>query len=292
MQRSAIEIELGGRKRYLSLDLNATIALASLTGEDLGDVLSRIVGGGDAEIAPDSPDAVKLRAKRNLERVKAIRLLTRAMLTSSSPELEEDPHSLTTVGEWLTMDKLSEVAEGINKLMSGLAGPPEFEGQLAPFVPTPTPVVSRMIELAEITDDSLVIDLGAGDGRLLFAAAAAAERVTALGYEAHVGRLDALRERIGGHRYQQWVTVKQCDIQAALDQNPMRHEIGMADVVFLYLLDSSNMLLRDRLRERMKPGARIVSHDFHMGDWKPEKTAKVECEDRTHTVYVWRIPER
>ena len=229
-----VTIELGGKQRRLALDLNADIALQELSGETLGELLQKMQGA-------DLADA----KARNLERTKAVRALLWAATQADSPGV-----TLTEVGSWVTIGNLVPVMEALGKAMRSLAGPDEFDGQLAPYVPTPEPVVRAMIRMANITDDSLVIDLGAGDGRLLFAAYNTADRVTALGFEKHQQRFDALREKIIGRSLGGWVTVKYSDIQDALSDS---YELSKADVVFLYLLDSSNMLLRDKLRAAMKP---------------------------------------
>ena len=266
-----VTIELGGKQRRLALDLNADIALQEQCGETLGELLASMQAGdgGDPKV-------------RNLARTKAVRSLLWAAVQADGPA------TIMEVGSWVTAGNLVPVMEALGKAVRSMAGGDEFEGQLAPFVPTPEPVVQAMIRMAKITDDSVVIDMGAGDGRLLFAAHAAAERVLALGYEVHQGRFDALREKIALRNLGGWVAAKYCAIQDALDKEPMRHEIQRADVVFLYLLDSSNLLIRDRLRAAMKPGARLISHDFRMGDWEPEASETVMAE-RLHKVYRWVI---
>ncbi len=275
MQHSGVGIELGGKTRYLALDLNASIAVMELTGQDLGEVLNRIFGAADAAVSKE---------KRNLERVKAIRLIVRGLLASSSPELEDDPHSLQTVGAWLTVEKMGEIPNAIAKLMESVKGPQEFEGQLAPFVPTPKAVVARMIEMADLKKGDEVIDLGAGDGRLLFAAVESCPLIHAYGVEAHGERFAALQSRVRGHKDNDRITLRQGDIRQA--------DLNGCNVVFLYLLTGSNAELKPKLLAECKPGTRIISHDFGMPDWEPEETVKVECEDRPHTIHMWKVPAR
>lgn len=282
----AVELELGGQRRRLAFDFNASIALQEATGDDMGEVLRRLQGADLDEALKATTDPVeqkRLRGKRDLERTKLIRLMVWAMVQTDSPEV-----TLMEVGSWLSMVNLMPVMDAIGEVVKEMAGGNEFEGQLAPYVPTPMAVVQAMVRMAGISDDTLVIDMGAGDGRLLYCAYADASRVTAIGYEAHQGRYDALREAIASRGLAGWVQVKYCDIQRAFDDDARRHEIQKADVVFLYLLDASNMLLRDRLRSVMKPGARLISHDFRMGDWEPEASDTVMAE-RIHKVYRWVI---
>jgi tRNA A58 N-methylase Trm61 len=140
-----------------------------------------------------------------------------------------------------------------------------------------------MIEMADLKDGDEVIDLGAGDGRLLFAAAENA-RVTAYGVEAHADRYEALAARCKQRGDSDRIFLQHCDIREAV--------LNGCNVVFLYLLSSSNAELKPKLLAECKPGTRIISHDFGMPDWVPDETAKVECEDRPHVVHMWRVPAR
>jgi hypothetical protein len=185
--------------------------------------------------------------------------------------------SLAEVGCWF-QDDSEGVSDQVKKFF-GISGDAKVEGSLAPFVPTPAAVVKKMIELAEIEPRSMCVDLGAGDGRLLFAAVEAAEDVFATGYEKHPERYEALRAKCDGTR----VAVLATDIRQAA--------IGKADVVFMYLLPGSNSELKAKLLKEMKPGARVVSHDFDMPDWQPDAVDVVKAEGRTHRVYMWRIPD-
>lgn len=287
-KQTFVEIELGGEPRRLALDLNASIALQELTGEDISDVLNRIVGGGEDKdgieklTSGEAAERRKLNSKRMLERVKAVRLITWALLASSCPEFENDPKSLALVGSWITLSKMTEIPIAINKLLMQVGGGAEFEGQLAPFVPTPAAVVERMIEMADVNALSKVVDLGAGDGRLMFVAA---ERgANAVGYEAHQERFLALQARIREHRLSHRMVVLPDDIRKA--------NLAEAAVVFLYLLDSSNAELKAKLLAELPSGAKVISHDFGMPDWTPDRVEKVECEDRPHKVYLWTVPDR
>jgi precorrin-6B methylase 2 len=137
-----------------------------------------------------------------------------------------------------------------------------------------------MVRMANVPGDGVVVDLGAGDGRLLVAARKAVPSCSAVGFEAHEGRAEGLRALAG-------LTVQQMKIQDAIESR--QQILQVADVVFLYLLDSSNLAIRDGLRSVMKPGARIVSHDFAMGDWEPSAAETVFADDRTHKVYRWVV---
>ena len=149
----------------------------------------------------------------------------------------------------------------------------------APFVPTPMPVVERMLELAKVSKDDVVFDLGSGDGRLVITAA---QRYGARG----VG-IDIDPERIReatANASRAKVTGKVKFIQGDL----FEADIGEATVVTLYLLTELNLKLRPKLMKDLRPGTRVVSHAFAMGDWKPERSEFVNGSP----VYLWRIPPR
>ena len=151
---------------------------------------------------------------------------------------------------------------------------------LAPYVPTPYDVVNRMLELAEVTRDDVVYDLGCGDGRIVITAA---ERYGARG----VG-IDYDPERIAeanANAARRGVD----DLVTFIQQDAMEADVSEATVVTLYLLSSSNRKLRPILTRQLEPGARIVSHAFRMGDWRPDVTREFEDERGTlRTLHLWR----
>lgn len=151
---------------------------------------------------------------------------------------------------------------------------------LAPFVPTPYGVVHRMLELAGVTSDDVVYDLGCGDGRIVITAA---ERFGARGvgidYDPErIAEANANAERRGVQ-----------DLVTFIQQDAMQADVSDATVVTLYLLSSSNRKLRPLLTQQLQPGSRIVSHAFGMGDWEPTQTDRFEDErGTTRTLYLWR----
>lgn len=151
---------------------------------------------------------------------------------------------------------------------------------LAPYVPTPYDVVNRMLELAEVTRDDVVYDLGCGDGRIVITAA---ERFGARG----VG-IDYDPERIAEAKANAARRGVQ-DLVTFIQQDAMEADVSEATVVTLYLLSSSNRKLRPILTRQLEPGARIVSHAFRMGDWRPDVTREFEDERGTpRTLHLWR----
>ena len=147
------------------------------------------------------------------------------------------------------------------------------------FVPTPQEVVDAMLEVAKVTKNDVVYDLGSGDGRIPVTAAKK--------YGARAVGIDIDPQRIkeaNANAQTAGVTDKVKFLNADL----FTTDISEASVVTLYLLPSLNVKLMPKLKAELKPGTRIVSHAFDMGDWKPEQTLNVNGR----TVYYWTIPKR
>jgi SAM-dependent methyltransferase len=157
-------------------------------------------------------------------------------------------------------------------LLAGFAEP-DYE---VPFVPTPHALVQKMLDLAQVTAADYLIDLGCGDGRIAVAAAQRGAR--ALGVD-----LDPLRIQEAA------AAARIAEVEARVNfrrQDLFRTPIYEASVVALYLLPDVNLRLRPRLLTELRPGSRIVSHAFDMGDWRPE------AEDRLdgRRIYLWIVP--
>jgi SAM-dependent methyltransferase len=147
-----------------------------------------------------------------------------------------------------------------------------------PFVPTSEPVVKEMLELAKVGPRDIVYDLGCGDGRIVIAAAQRGAR--AVGIDIDPKRIKEARANAKAAGVANKVEFREGDLFEA--------ELGEATVVTLYLLSSVNLKLRPKLLKELKPGTRIVSHAFDMGDWQPAETRQVGAT----TVYYWVVPER
>jgi uncharacterized protein (TIGR03000 family) len=157
----------------------------------------------------------------------------------------------------------------------------EFRKPDVIFVPTPQPVVDKMLELAEVKKDDVVYDLGCGNG-IIVVTAAKKYGCKAVGFDIDPERIKESKENVAKNNVGDLVTIKQEDI-FTLDLSP-------ASVVTLYLLPDLNVKLIPQL-EKLKPGSRIVSHDFDMRGVKPDKEIKVDVPgDREHTVYLWTVP--
>jgi SAM-dependent methyltransferase len=152
---------------------------------------------------------------------------------------------------------------------------------LAPFVPTPHDVVDRMLELARVASGDVVVDLGSGDGRLVVTAA---RRFGArgIGIDIDPARIAEGRANATAAGVDSLVEFRQ--------QDAMEADVSQATVVTLYLLSSSNVKLRPRLLSQLKPGARIVSHQFGMGDWPPDKVETfTDSNGTSRTLYLWTV---
>ncbi|MFN3326479.1 MAG: SAM-dependent methyltransferase [Bryobacteraceae bacterium] len=145
------------------------------------------------------------------------------------------------------------------------------------FVPTPEDVVREMLTVAGVKKGDVVYDLGCGDGRTVVTAAKE-YGVRAVGIDIDPQRIAESHENAKQAGVTDRVVFRNEDLFEA--------DIREASVVTLYLLPSLNVKLRPKLWKELKPGTRIVSHNFDMGDWKPEKTVKVGA----HTVYLWTVP--
>lgn len=146
------------------------------------------------------------------------------------------------------------------------------------YVPTPQEVVDAMLELAEVKSTDVIYDLGSGDGRIPITAAKK--------YGARAVGIDINPERIK-EANANLAKAGVGDKVRFLNADLFETNISEATVVTLYLLQSLNEKLRPKLFRELKPGTRVVSHAFSMGDaWKPDKTVTVNGR----TIYFWRIP--
>jgi precorrin-6B methylase 2 len=151
--------------------------------------------------------------------------------------------------------------------------------QLAPYVPTPQDVVDRMLAFAGVGKDDLVVDLGCGDGRIPITAAKT-YGARGLGVDIDPQRIAEANANAVAAGVSHLVTFKL--------QDAMTTDVSQATVVTLYLLSSSNLKLRPILTRQLKPGARIVAHNFALGDWEAEKIETFQDkEGRSRTIYRW-----
>ncbi len=149
------------------------------------------------------------------------------------------------------------------------------------FVPTPDRVVEEMLRLAEIHKDDLIYDLGCGDGRIVISAA---QKVGSRG----VG-IDIDPQRIKESK-QNASEAGVDHLVQFLEHDLFQTDISDATVVTLYLLPMLNLQLRPKLLKELRPGTRVVSHDFGMNEWLPDRKTVVVIGERHHWVYHWIVP--
>jgi ribosomal protein L11 methylase PrmA len=147
------------------------------------------------------------------------------------------------------------------------------------FVPTPPEVVQAMLKVAKVGPGDIVYDLGSGDGRIPIAAVRDFKAARATGIDIDPQRIKEANDNL-----------KAAGVANVrfLNQDLFTTNISEATVVTLYLLPSLNVKLLPKLKAELKPGTRIVSHAFDMGDWQPEQ--KLDVNGRT--VYFWTIPKK
>ncbi|MEP7117682.1 MAG: 50S ribosomal protein L11 methyltransferase [Acidobacteriota bacterium] len=150
---------------------------------------------------------------------------------------------------------------------------------LAPYVPTPQEVVLRMLTLARVTNNDVVIDLGCGDGRIPITAARV-YGARGIGVDIDPQRIAEANANARRDGVSHLVTFKL--------ENALTTDVSAATVVTTYLLTASNLKLRPMLTRALKPGARIVAHNFGFGDWTPEKVDTfTDSSNHRRTLYLW-----
>ena len=146
-----------------------------------------------------------------------------------------------------------------------------------PYVPTPQPVVDRMLEMAAVTKDDVVYDLGCGDGRMVVTAAKK-YGARGVGVDIDPQRIKESNENAKSAGVTDKVKFSIKDL--------FTMDFGEATVLTMYLLPDVNLKLRPKILSDMKPGSRIVSHSFDMDDWKPDGEDEVDSS----TIYFWIVP--
>ena len=146
-----------------------------------------------------------------------------------------------------------------------------------PYVPTPQPVVDGLLKLAKVTASDVVYDLGCGDGRIVITAAKE-YGATGVGVDIDPQRI----KEANANAKKAGVTDKVKFVKGDI----FKTDFSNATVVTLYLLPEINLRLRPMLLKQLKPGTRIVSHVFNMGDWKPEQTIFVNAS----SIHIWTVP--
>jgi SAM-dependent methyltransferase len=151
------------------------------------------------------------------------------------------------------------------------------------YVPTPLPVVERMLELAQVGKDDVVYDLGSGDGRIVITAA---QRYGARGVGIEINPVwvrdaRAIAERLGV-----------ADRVAFRVEDLFATDLRDATVVTLYLFPTVNAKLQQKLLRELRPGTRVVSHEYGIGDWPPDRTETMVVDGARHEIHFWTVRAR
>ncbi|MBD1879706.1 class I SAM-dependent methyltransferase [Trichocoleus sp. DQ-A2] len=175
--------------------------------------------------------------------------------------------------------------EGRSLPVSQAQPPPLPEGVRSqtdvPYVPTPNEVVTAMLKMASVTQDDVVYDLGSGDGRLVIAAAKEFG-AKGVGFEINPRLIQESNEKAR--------LASVSDRVKFVEQDLFQTDLSEATVVTLYLLPKVNVQLRPKLLRELKPGTPVVSHQFDMKEWKPDRTEVLRVGSRIHRVFYWVIP--
>ena len=148
------------------------------------------------------------------------------------------------------------------------------------YVPTPPEIVERMLKLADVRPGEIVYDLGCGDGRIPIAAAKK-YKAKAFGFDINPARVSESLDNVKKAGVENLVTIKQQDI--------FDLDLSKADVITLYLLPQLNVKLIPQL-DKLKPGCRIVSHDFAMAGVRPKREEALNSGCRDHRIFLWMTP--
>jgi SAM-dependent methyltransferase len=191
-------------------------------------------------------------------------------------------------GEGATMKEphvLGGVGYGLALVIAGLwvsaCAQPQPKNPDVEYVPTPHNVVGEMLQLLAVKPTDVVYDLGCGDGRVVITAA---KRYKARGVGIDIDPQRIKESRANARRAGVVNRVK------FLQQDLFETDIREASVVALYLLPDLNRKLRPKLLSDLRPGTRVASHDFDMGDWHPDRVIYVRGSEYEHTVFYWVIP--
>jgi SAM-dependent methyltransferase len=179
--------------------------------------------------------------------------------------------------------QLLAVCAALWLLAAGWSGCARVPGVEVPDVRTPPEVVTEILRLARVGPDDVVYDLGSGDGRIVIAAA---RDFGARGVGIELDPALVVESAKNARR------AKVDERTRFLLQDIFEVDISEATVVTLYLSPDVNLRLRPKFLSQLKPGSRIVSHDFPIGDWLPARVVKFKGPERTHVLSLWIVPPR
>jgi SAM-dependent methyltransferase len=205
--------------------------------------------------------------------------------TAINPIIGKDKmNRLRFARQWFLVACLSvAIANGLAQAQPAQEFKPEVgqDGKDVVWVPTPQALVDKMLDMAKVTPKDYVIDLGSGDGRTVITAAKRGSK--ALGIEYNPDMVELSKRNAAKAGVSDKATFTKADL--------FESDFSDAQVITMFLLSSINMKLRPKILD-LKPGTRIVSNTFDMGEWKPDETAKVEGCTNWCTAHLWIVPAK
>jgi uncharacterized protein (TIGR03000 family) len=178
------------------------------------------------------------------------------------------PNNYTTITRKRKFDVEAGKSYDVDMLKNDMKSPDDI---VIRWVPTPNDVVQEMLKLGGMTKDDVVYDLGCGDGRMVIAAVKAGAK-RGVGIDIDPAKVKDSKEAVARAGVGDKVEIREGDVLKVKD-------ISDASLILLYMSDDLNLALRPILQKQLKPGSRIVSHRFIMGDWKPEKEVTIKGQD-------------
>ena len=157
----------------------------------------------------------------------------------------------------------------------------DFANSLAPYVASPQHVVDDMLEMAAIKPNETLYDLGSGDGRIVITAAQR-YRAKAVGIEIEDALVKKAEQRVASLGLQERVRIIHADLRTV--------DLSPADIVTMYLMTESNESLKPQLEKMLRPGTRVISHDYKVPGWKANREEKAEAYARGHVIYLYIMP--
>lgn len=187
------------------------------------------------------------------------------------------------------MNSCKRISGLLGALAVALVLPPASALEEVPYVPTPQVVVDKILSMAKVGPKDYLIDLGSGDGRIVITAA---KRLGARGFGVDWSEqlVDTARKRAA--------TEGVADRAQFFKQDIFETDISKATVITTYLLPDTNLALRPRFLDLLRPGTRIVAHDYDLGDWRPDEKVRIAAPGKTvgplkeSEVFLWTVPAK
>jgi len=266
------------RVMSLSLLLGLVIALPSSGVQETKALILKVLVPEDDAIVYVNQKKIKGKGKER-------------QITITTPPQGKDYHTVTGIWEPNNYTKFTRTrkvpadAKG-DVVVVDLTRAYDTERIKIRYVPTPDDVVAKMCKLGKVSKDDTVFDLGCGDGRIVIQAVEKFGAKRGVGIDLDKALVKESKANARNHKVEDRVVFRVGDVLDIKD-------LSEADVVMLYMGDDVNLRLRPILQKTLKPGSRIVSHRFLMGDWRPVRTEKFTAEDGDeYEVHLWVIGEQ